>query len=80
MSHTPYRPVACDTHSLSTAELASRLKIRPNTLRAALSSKGHYFGVVPSKAPNRFLLWPADALQQLSAGTQAAAQAGKGVA
>ena len=49
----------------STDEAASILHVNPQTLRAALCRYGHYFGVRPFKAPNRFLLWPADAIESL---------------
>lgn len=49
----------------STEEAAAVLKIRPQTLRAALSRDGHYFGVRPQKARNRFLVWDAAAVDAL---------------
>ena len=51
--------------SLSTEELASALKVRPQTIRAGLCRDGHYMGLRPSKLPNRFLLWPASAVDAL---------------
>jgi len=53
---------------LTTEALAIRLGIRPQTLRAALCRNGHYYGLRPVKCPNRFLLWPADAVARLTAG------------
>ena len=44
----------------STAEAAEVLKIKPQSLRAALWRDGHYAGVKPQKLPSRFLAWPAD--------------------
>jgi len=52
----------------STEEAAAILKVRPQTLRAALCRDGAYFGVRPFKSRSRFLLWPADAIQRLAAG------------
>lgn len=49
----------------STEEAAAVLKIRPQTLRAAVCRDGHYFGVRPQKARNRFLVWSADAIDAL---------------
>lgn len=43
----------------STEEAAAVLKIKPQTLRAALCRDGHYFGCRPKKGPNRFLIWSA---------------------
>lgn len=52
-----------------TTELAAqRLGIRAQTLRAALSRQGHYFGLRPVKMPNRLLLWPVDAIDRLTHG------------
>lgn len=64
---THQAPRADDTRpSLSTEELAVRLGIKPQTLRAALCRDGEYFGVRPLKAKNRFLRWPADAVERLT--------------
>ena len=52
----------------STDEAASLLKIRPQTLRAALCRDGHYFGVRPIKSPNRMRGWPAEAIPRLRTG------------
>lgn len=51
---------------LSTEALAAQLRIKPQTLRAALCRNGHYYGIRPVKMPNRLLLWPADALERLT--------------
>lgn len=59
-------PLAARTYS--TDQAAAALKIRPQTLRAALCRDGHYFGVRPVKCPNRFLLWPAAEIDALTAG------------
>ncbi|MBK8114671.1 MAG: hypothetical protein IPK44_09125 [Candidatus Accumulibacter sp.] len=66
---TPSAPRADDARPLlSTEKLAARLGIKPQTLRAALCRNGHYFGIRPMKAPNRFLLWPANAVERLLSG------------
>lgn len=49
----------------STEEAAAVLKVRPQTLRAAVCRDGHYFGVRPQKARNRFLVWDAAAVDAL---------------
>lgn len=49
----------------STEEAAAVLKVRPQTLRAAICRDGHYFGVRPQKARNRFLVWDAAAIDAL---------------
>lgn len=51
---------------ISTEELARDLRLKPQSLRAALCRDGHYFGLRPRKLPNGRLLWPADALQRLT--------------
>lgn len=56
---------------LSTDEAATRLKVKPQTMRAALCRDGHYCGLRPVKAPNRFLYWSADAVEALTAGSEA---------
>lgn len=56
------------TRNYSTEEAAAVLKVRPQTLRAALCRDGAYFGVRPQKARNRFLLWDAAAVEALAAG------------
>lgn len=52
----------------TTEEAAAVLHIRAQTLRSALCRSGHYFGVRPWKAANRYLFWPAEAIDQLACG------------
>jgi hypothetical protein len=52
----------------STEEAAALLKVRPQTLRAAVCRDGHYAGVRPHKLPSRFLAWPADQIDALLTG------------
>jgi len=60
------------TRPLTTDELATSLNLRPQTLRKRLSTTGSYFGVIPAKGPNRLLLWPADSIERLTGGANAA--------
>lgn len=53
---------------LSTEELASALKVRPQTVRAGLCINGHYLGLKPTKLPNGRLLWDAAAVDALLVG------------
>lgn len=53
---------------LSTDEAAALLKVRPQTLRAALCRDGHYLNCRPSKSANRFLLWNAADIERLALG------------
>jgi hypothetical protein len=49
----------------STEEVATRYGVQPGSIRASLCRKGHWCGIRPIKLPNRFLAWPADAVDQL---------------
>ncbi|MDX9717640.1 MAG: DNA-binding protein [Thauera sp.] len=51
---------------ISTEELAGLLRLKPQSLRAALCRDGHYFGLRPRKMPNGRLLWPSDAVERLT--------------
>lgn len=53
---------------VDTAEAASRLRIKPQTLRRALCLQGHYYGLKPVKLPNGRLLWDSTELDRLTAG------------
>jgi hypothetical protein len=61
-------PGTANAVRLSTTEAAALLKIKPQTLRAALCRDSHYLGVRPIKSANRFLHWPADQIQRLANG------------
>ncbi len=49
----------------TTAALAARLGIKPESIRAAVYRTGGYYGVTPSSLPNGRLLWPTDAFQRI---------------
>lgn len=51
--------------SNTTAALAKRLGIQPQSIRAAICRKGDYYGVTPTRLPNGRLLWPDDAFEKL---------------
>lgn len=53
--------------ALTTEALARVVGIKPQSIRVALCNKGHYYGLRPTKLPNGRLLWPADALERLTA-------------
>ena len=53
---------------LSTEEAAALLKVKPQTLRAALCRDGAYLGARPFNSANRFLLWNAADIERLAAG------------
>lgn len=63
--------IASILRTYSTEEAAAVLKVRPQTLRAAFCRDGHYFGVRPQKARNRFLMWDAAAIDALLNGEAA---------
>jgi len=50
---------------LTTDELAAELGLSAQSIRKRYCQTGSYFLVRPVKLPNRRLLWPADALEQL---------------
>lgn len=52
----------------STDEAAAVLRLKPNTLRAALCVKGHYLGIKPAKLANGRLLWDAAKVEALTSG------------
>lgn len=46
---------------LTTEELASLLRVKPQTVRAGLCKAGHYAGLRPAaRLPSRRLLWDAE--------------------
>lgn len=49
----------------TTAALASKLGIQPQSIRAAICRKGSYYGVTPIRLPNGRLHWPADAFDRI---------------
>jgi len=55
----------------STEQAAAALGIRPQTLRASYCRIGSYFGIVPTKMPNRMLRWDAEAIARLLNGEAA---------
>lgn len=61
-------PGTANAARLSTEEAAALLKIKPQTLRAALCRDGHYLGARPFKSANRFLLWRGDEIERLAQG------------
>lgn len=61
-------PPSRTARNYSTEEAAAALRVKPQTLRAALCRNGHYFGLRPVKCRNRFLLWDAAAVEALTAG------------
>lgn len=64
----PAQPAPLAGRTLSTEQAAAALHVKPQTLRAAVCRVGHYCGIRPHKLPSRFLAWPADAIDRLTAG------------
>ena len=50
---------------LTTGDLARALGVQPESIRAHLYRRGSYYGIRPTKGPNKRLLWPADAIERL---------------
>jgi hypothetical protein len=66
---TQPQPTAADTRRpLTTEELAALLSIRPQSIRKRYCQTGAYYTLRPLKLPSGRLMWPADALDKLSAG------------
>jgi|GEM_PF-580630 len=53
-------------NGLSTAELARQSLATAGSIRVRYCKTGSYFGIRPLKLPNGRLLWPSDALLQLT--------------
>ena len=62
---TKQQNVAVNNYRLSTDEFAEQHLVLPQTVRKQYAATGSYFGVRPIKLPNRRLLWPANAVEQL---------------
>ena len=50
---------------LTTDSLACQLSLQPQSIRKRYAATGTYHGVRPVKLPNRRLMWPANAVEQL---------------
>lgn len=59
-------PIAA--RKISTEELAARLLVKEQTIRAGLCRAGHYLGLRPVKLANRRLLWDAAEVEALTSG------------
>ena len=54
------------SRNMTTERLAAELGMRAQSIRRRYCLTGSYFSLRPVKLPNRRLLWPADALEQLA--------------
>jgi len=52
---------------LTTEEFAAAISLKAQSIRKRYSLTGSYHGVRPIKLPNRRLLWPTNAVEQLMA-------------
>lgn len=68
MNEQQITAVSATRRFLTTEELAGALSLRPQSIRKRYMETGSYHGVRPVKLPNRFLAWPADAVEQLMRG------------
>jgi hypothetical protein len=57
-------------YTLSTAQLAALAMVKPQSITAALCTKGSYHGVRPRKLPSGRLVWPEDSQERLFAFAQ----------
>lgn len=60
--------------NLSTDQVAELFGVLPQSVRHALTVKGHYCGVRPLKLPNRFLSWPRAQVEAVLRGERPAAE------
>jgi len=49
--------IVIEKQRLTTDELAAMFGVKPASVRTRLYWTGEYFGWVPEKLPNRFLVW-----------------------
>jgi hypothetical protein len=68
MKATTAAPSARPSAKISTEELASLLRIAPQTARAGLCRNSHYLGLKPVRLPNGRLLWDTAEVERLLAG------------
>lgn len=54
--------------TIQTAALARQIGYKPASIRTAVWRNGHFQGIKPFRLPNGRLLWPADAVERLTAG------------
>lgn len=54
--------------TLSTEEVASLAKLRPQSIRASLCRLGHWMGLRPVKLPNRRLVWSTEDVSKILSG------------
>lgn len=57
-----------ETAMISTEEFARAIKCEPASIRKRYSMTGTYYGIRPTKLPNRRLLWSTNAVEQLMRG------------
>jgi hypothetical protein len=57
-----------ETAMISTEEFARAIKCEAASIRKRYSTTGTYYGIRPTKLPNRRLLWPTNAVEQLIKG------------
>lgn len=53
--------------TIQTSALAQRLGYKSASIRTAVWRNGHFNGLKPFKLPSGRLLWPADAVERLTA-------------
>lgn len=65
-------PTARTGAKITTEEMAGKVRVVPQTIRAGLCRNGHYLGLKPLKLSTGKLLWDADAIDRLLSGGVAA--------
>lgn len=64
----PVQEIIKAVKRISTETAAAKLQVKPQTMRAGYCRDGHYLGVVPTKARNRFLHWDDDKIEAAANG------------
>jgi hypothetical protein len=55
---------------MSTEQLAALLHLQARSIRKRFNQTGSYYGLRPTKLPNRFLIWPANSIERLRGGAK----------
>jgi len=70
---TTFKGVYMEGKRITTEEFASKVGVKPGTIRRGFCLNGHYLGLKPVKLPNRRLLWSAAKADKLLDEPEAAA-------
>jgi len=57
--------ITTGTGKINTKQLAALFMVEATSIRTTLSTKGHFWGLVPEKAPNGRLIWDLEKAEAL---------------